>query len=318
MDPFHICSIKTFLNDWKEIEANSGYSLYDQKSLIEGMRAAQSSQSFSQSQTPMQLDIDLNPELEELEKFFKTHDSETLSEADAPPLLALLKSLLASPDTKLQQILEQTFGSSVSSDEALAFFITQLLKFDLSFSQSMIMFSSVFVPRVSSLTEHASRTLDQTLKTVGKRWPVAMVDSFLVPVITQGTTFGAPQGEVVNSLLSDCINSRESHSKLLQATTSVSYSWTEHTILFFQHLLDQKPILAESTVAGLISGLQRNGGNFVKNAKFSTFIFHLTNKHPTLVVPHYFVLKQVLENTESFMTRRALAKLEEVHSDSTS
>ena len=62
-------------------------------------------------------------------------------------------------------------------------------------------------------------------------------------------------------------------------------------------------------VDGLIKQFEENVKGFTKNLKFCTLLFQLVSKFPALVAPHVFALQQVLGQTDTFMTRKALAKL---------
>lgn len=63
---------------------------------------------------------------------------------------------------------------------------------------------------------------------------------------------------------------------------------------------------------GLVKQFEGSVKSFAKNLKFCTLLFQLVSKYPALVTPHTFTLQQVLNQTDTFMTKKALAKLNSI------
>jgi hypothetical protein len=94
-----------------------------------------------------------------------------------------------------------------------------------------------------------------------------------------------------------------------------TFQWSELILALFQLLLFDSPKQPTSTqlsadiIGGLVRLLECNVHAFRENAKFCALILSLICAHRSLVVPHKQTLLHVLEKTDTFISKKAKARL---------
>lgn len=90
------------------------------------------------------------------------------------------------------------------------------------------------------------------------------------------------------------------------------WSWNEQLITVVTNFINKLPfVLSPVSMEGLVRQFENavKTGAFEKNLKFCTLIFQVVSKFSSLVTPHVFTLQQVLSHTDTFMTKKAMNKL---------
>jgi hypothetical protein len=215
-------------------------------------------------------------------------------------------------------------------DELFSSFCDIFLTFNLGHLESVSFFSSIFLYYINKLEQPPSRELLGSLVACGKQYPKALKDAFLIPLFTSGLgthfantllTSGSHHTELINSLLAECLLSEIQAAFFLYVLLGVFVTdrelvngplllWTEFTVVAVQNIVNKQAfVMSQGMMDGLVRQLEGTVQGFTKNLKFCTLLFNLISKFRGLVSPHVFTLQKVLQQTETFMTKKALNKL---------
>ncbi len=211
---------------------------------------------------------------------------------------------------------------SKMDDESLSVFFTAFFSLELSASKSLLLVKKIVFPKVHNLQAPCSRILFNMLVNCCKIHPLSIINGLLIPLIT-APHFGNHQAEVVNRLLKDQLSADMLKTFLYNwlcggkdFAESEEAVWNEIVLNILQNFLSNlssKISFDADLATSIIQHLKKYSVNFAQSTKFTNLIFHLINKHPTVVKPHTATLQSILQACDdNFMKNAALSKLEQM------
>eukprot|EP00249_Psilotum_nudum_P022425 c28513_g1_i1 orf=280-1767(-) len=249
--------------------------------------------------------------LEELPSFGTVEDMNIFQTApDITPLLNVIKPWEMDDGTTL-------------------FLIENLLKKQEGYLWSTKIISYVLLPKLISLEQLASRILVTAIFQASEVHPRAVVDALLLPLILCKPVPNSAQCEVINRVVKECLspdhtlslcqkaflqNKRQKLHFAIPPPCDEDYllrtlAWSEPVLTLVQNLFSKIISLDEETLGEVLDALQEIACEFAVSLKFSNLLLTLITKHGQSLVHYKFLLKRVVEKTNTFMTRSALAKL---------
>ena len=186
-----------------------------------------------------------------------------------------------------------------------------LLTDTLSFQRTTSFFNLVVLPRVKKLEHSASRILFALMVELAERYPQALVDCVLYPLLAE-PNHGPPHFEITNRITKQCLAKKPDI--LLAFTERILREglvhWSDYIISLLSTILCLKLSISDELVSLLVSQLEQNVASFASSPKFSSLIFHLVSKYPQMVRFHKTALAEILDNCAGFTAKSAKSKVE--------
>jgi hypothetical protein len=214
----------------------------------------------------------------------------------------------------------------------------------LSFAQSLAACEMAACLIVCPLSHHPSRALLRALTTLARHCaPAAVIDGLLVNIATcQSLSTNQSGGEESVRRQKQQQQQQQNQSKRFESSPDYAYSFPQHdcvkeivlalpeeargqffarlvrqsfqcselTLALLQLLLfDLKLTLSADIIAGVVRLLASNVQLFRENAKFCALILSLVAAHGPLLSPHKQALLSILDKTDTFITKKAKARL---------
>ncbi|KAK1152208.1 Fanconi anemia group E protein-like [Acipenser oxyrinchus oxyrinchus] len=224
-----------------------------------------------------------------------SEDLQVLNECD-PAQVALLCSVL-----RLSEVPEQVLPQ----------FCTVLLALspDLSCSTAAELARSLFLSKVLSLTEPASRFLMTAVTSFCSRYPRPSCCSLIGPIL-QAQFAGSVQMELVCRLIEDCLDPEH---YMLVFGQVLSVPWSEEVLSVIHTLLDRKVALSPDQFEQFIDRLSQQAAHFSKSMKFAKLVLAVLTKHQSSVtVTHKNTLACSLALNETFLKKCLQAALKRI------
>ncbi|KAK9149473.1 hypothetical protein Scep_008230 [Stephania cephalantha] len=186
---------------------------------------------------------------------------------------------------------------------------------------------SVFLPKLLVLGEPASRVLITAIIGFCKLHQKAAVDAVLLPLVFRRDGINTPTCDLVTRVIKECLHSAHVSSycqRLLcggheargivclpchQCLLSNELVWTEPLFTLFQNILSFNVRFTQDSVDHLVSAIQQSVGRFSKSLKFCNFLLCFVSKSDQPLRHHKFLLTELAEQTDTFVTKSILSKL---------
>ncbi|MGH0177624.1 UNVERIFIED_CONTAM: hypothetical protein FKN15_075985 [Acipenser sinensis] len=224
-----------------------------------------------------------------------SEDLQVLNECD-PAQVELLCSVL-----RLSEVPEQVLPQ----------FCTVLLALspDLSCSTAAELARSLFLSKVLSLTEPASRFLMTAVTSFCSRYPRPSCCSLIGPIL-QARFAGSVQMELVCRLIEDCLDPEH---YVLVFGQVLCVPWREEVLSVIHTLLDRKVALSPDQFEQFIDRLSQQAAHFSKSMKFAKLVLAVLTKHQSSVtVTHKNTLACALALNETFLKKCLQAALKRI------
>lgn len=186
---------------------------------------------------------------------------------------------------------------------------------------------SIVLPKFLILEEPASRTLVTAVIEYCKLHQRAAVYGLLFPLLLPKEGINNHICDVVTRIIRECLHPAHVSAfcqKLLcggenkrrfislpshQCLISDELVWTEFLFVLFQNILNQNIHLTQDSVDRLVDCIRGFTERFCKSLKFGNFLLCLVNKCAPLLKSHKLSLIEVVECTDTLVTKSILSKL---------
>nr|XP_033774309.1 Fanconi anemia group E protein isoform X2 [Geotrypetes seraphini] len=217
-----------------------------------------------------------------------------------------LKELLQT-ETDLMELCSLLQFSELS-EQAVLHFCTRLqaLTPDLSFSSAKILTTSLFLKRVLSLTEPASRLLISALTLFCSKYAGSICCGLINPVL-QAPERGFLQLELLCRMIEECL---EPDHLVLVFRQVLEVPWSEQDISVLHTLLGKKVMLSPDLFDLLIRHLCQRAPEFVKSVKFAKLMLTVLTKYQSCITTaHWTSLASTLTLNDTFLKKSLQAAL---------
>ncbi|XP_041083802.1 Fanconi anemia group E protein [Polyodon spathula] len=219
--------------------------------------------------------------------------------------------LLNECDPAQVELLCRVLRLSEVPEQVLPQFCTVLLALspDLSCSTAAELARSLFLNKVLSLTEPASRFLTTAVTSFCSRYPRPSCCALIGPVL-QARFAGSVQMELVCRLIEDCLDPEH---YVLVFEQVLSVPWSEEVLSVIHSLLDRKVALSQDQFEQFIDRLSQEAAHFSKSMKFAKMVLALLTKHQSSVTgTHKNTLACSLALNETFLKKCLQAALRRI------
>lgn len=211
----------------------------------------------------------------------------------------------------------EAVGFSELADEAMLCACVAASKPDVSGRAAAAFVAAVLQPRLTSLSEQASRSLFSALLALQPTHAKVLLDELIMPTLWHtGGALSAGQAEVLTRLLKELPEAlllRALHA-FLDGHQGEPQAWSESQVALLQALLARKPPLDAPATAELLVQCDANVDALRKSLKFANLVSTIVRMHAAAVRPHLSSVRRVAERLDTFMRKsilQALQKLED-------
>ncbi|XP_028652861.1 Fanconi anemia group E protein [Erpetoichthys calabaricus] len=208
-------------------------------------------------------------------------------------------------------VLCKALGLPDVPEQVLPQFCSQLLAIatDLSYGSATVLVRSLFLNKVLTLTEPASRFLMVALTMFCSHYPRPTCCSLISPVL-QADNKGTNQMEIVCKLIMEYL---EPEYNILVFEQVLTITWNEEVLSVVHSLLDRKVEPSSSLLDQIINKFGQEASGFSKSMKFAKMLLtFLTKYHSKVTVAHKNTLSHVLMLNETFLKKSLLAALKRI------
>ncbi|KAJ8257828.1 hypothetical protein GJAV_G00190160 [Gymnothorax javanicus] len=242
--------------------------------------------------------------------------------ASIPQIKELLETEWDQGSTSVLQVLNECDPSQVEllcdavslsevPEQNLPQFITSLLALspDLSFSTATTLIKKLFLGKVCSLSEPASRCLVTAVTSLCSRYPRSTCSALIGPVLEAGET-GSAQAELLCRLVEDCL---EPHYQILVLEKVLAVSWSEGLLSIIHTMLDHQLELSEEMFSHLIARLSQQAPQFAASMKFAKMVLTVITKYQSHVnTTQKHSLACCVEVNQTFLKKSLQAALKRI------
>ncbi|KAL1020744.1 hypothetical protein UPYG_G00004100 [Umbra pygmaea] len=180
---------------------------------------------------------------------------------------------------------------------------------DLSHSTALTLINKLFLKKVMSLSEPASRCLVTAVMLLCSRYPRPTCQALIGPVLEEGQP-GSAQIELLNRLIEDCLDPPY---RLLVFQITLKGVWSEGLLSVIHALLDNKLELNEELFTLLIEQLCSQAPGFIKSMKFAKMMLTVLTKYDVhLNTTHQRALSHCLTSNQTFLKKSLQAALKRI------
>ncbi|MBN3303372.1 FANCE protein, partial [Amia calva] len=229
------------------------------------------------------------------------------AESSSPPVLQVLNEC---DPAEVEQLCEALCLPEVP-EQALPPFCTSLLEVspDLSYSTAATLVRSLFLSKILSLLEAASRFLVTAVTSFCRRYPRPSCCALIGPVL-QVEQAGSAQMELLCRLVEDCL---EPQYRLLVFGQTLAVPWSEGVLSVIHALLDTKMELSEEMFDQFTVRLSQQAPLFSKSMKFAKMLLAILTKYQShITVAHKNTLSCCLALNETFLKKSLQVALKRV------
>ncbi|KAG9455729.1 hypothetical protein H6P81_000237 [Aristolochia fimbriata] len=214
-----------------------------------------------------------------------------------------------------------------AEDEIISVLLTHLVDGTEEFPWSAHVLASSVLPKFLILQSPAPRILSTATINYCKSHQRAAVDGFLLPLVLRKEGLNSAICDIIARIIKECLhpahvsafcqrllcNKKEVERFLClpchRSLISDELVWTEALFTLFQSILNQNIYLTQDSVDRIAYVLDEMADKFSKSLKFSNFLLSLVRKCGPSIYSHKFLLKNVAERTDTFITKSVLSKL---------
>ncbi|KAG7472543.1 hypothetical protein MATL_G00109770 [Megalops atlanticus] len=196
-------------------------------------------------------------------------------------------------------------------EQILPQFCTSLLDVspDLSYSTAANIIGTLFLQKILSLSEPASRCLVTATTSLCSRYPRAMCSSLIGPVMEAGH-IDSVRAELLCKLIEACL---EPHHQLLVFGQVLAVPWSEDMLSVIHTLLESKLELSEETFSLFITQLSQQAPHFSNSMRFSKMMLTVLTKYQSHVnAAHTHALSSCLAQNHTFLKKSLQAALKRI------
>ncbi|XP_015195334.2 Fanconi anemia group E protein [Lepisosteus oculatus] len=196
-------------------------------------------------------------------------------------------------------------------EQVLPQFCTRLLELspDLSYSTAATLARHLFLSRILSLSEPASRFLVTAVTSFCSRYPRPSCCALIGPLL-QAEQAGSAQMELLCRLLEDSL---EQQYQVLVFEQTLTVPWSEDVLLVIHALLETKMELSGEMFDRFIEKLNQQAALFSKSMKFAKMMLAFLTKYQSHVaVTHKSTLAHCLALNETFLKKSLQAALKRI------
>ncbi|XP_035238751.1 Fanconi anemia group E protein isoform X2 [Anguilla anguilla] len=242
--------------------------------------------------------------------------------ASVPRIKELLETEWDQGSSSVLQVLNECDPSQVEllcealclsevPEQTLPQFITSLLGLspDLSFSTAATLIRSLFLGKVHSLSEPASRCLVTAMTSLCSRYPRSTCFTLIGPVLEAGQS-GSAQAELLCRLIEDCL---EPHYQILVFERALAVAWSEGVLSVIHTLLDSQLELSADTFSLFTTRLSQQAPQFTTSMKFAKMVLTVLTKYQSHVnATHKHSLACSLDLNQTFLKKSLQAALKRI------
>ncbi|XP_072886443.1 Fanconi anemia group E protein isoform X1 [Hemitrygon akajei] len=183
------------------------------------------------------------------------------------------------------------------------------LSSDLSYSNATVLARTLFLKRVLSLTEPASRFLTAAITLFCKKYPRPTCTAVIGPLL-QTSDIGNVQVELICRLTEDCL---EPDHLIVTFRHILLVTWSEEVLSVVHMLLERKVELTSEVFEQFIEKLSQQAERFKKSVKYAKVILAALTKYPSsITIAHKNTLSHVLALHTTFLKKSMQAALKHV------
>ncbi|XP_030077541.1 Fanconi anemia group E protein isoform X2 [Microcaecilia unicolor] len=218
-----------------------------------------------------------------------------------------ISDVVAPPELQVLNECEPAQLSELSEQSVLHFCTRlQTLTPDLSFSSARILTTSLFLHRVLSLTEPASRLLISTLTLFCSKYAGSICCGLINPIL-QSPERGSLQLELLCRMIEECL---EPEHLVLVFRQVLEVPWSEQDISVLHALLGKKVVLSPDHFDLLIRHLCQRAPEFTKSVKFAKLMLTVLTKYQSCITTaHWSPLASALTLNDTFLRKSLQATL---------
>ncbi|XP_051890873.1 Fanconi anemia group E protein isoform X2 [Pristis pectinata] len=184
------------------------------------------------------------------------------------------------------------------------------LSSDLSYSNATVLARTLFLTRVLSLTEPASRFLTAAITLFCKKYPRPICIAMIGPLL-QTPDIGNVQVELICRLMEDCL---EPDHLTVTFRHILSVTWSEEILSVVHILLERKVELTSELFEQFIQKLSQQAGRFNNSVKYAKMVLAMLTKYPTYItLVHKNMLSHVLAIHTTFLKKSMQAALKHIN-----
>ncbi|XP_036388668.1 Fanconi anemia group E protein [Megalops cyprinoides] len=196
-------------------------------------------------------------------------------------------------------------------EQILPQFCTSLLEVspDLSYSTAANIIGTLFLKKILSLSEPASRCLVTATTSLCSRYPRATCSSLIGPVL-EARHIDNVRAELLCKLIEACL---EPHHQILVFGQVLAVPWSEDMLSVIHTLLESKLELSEETFSLFITQLSQQAPHFSSSMRFSKMMLTVLTKYQSHVnAAHTHALSSCLAQNHTFLKKSLQAALKRI------
>ncbi|XP_069797712.1 Fanconi anemia group E protein [Narcine bancroftii] len=184
------------------------------------------------------------------------------------------------------------------------------LSSDLSCSNAIVLAQNLFLTRVLSLTEPASRFLTAAITLFCKKYPRPTCSALVGPLL-QSPDIGNVQVELICRITEDCLE--PDHLAMIFRHV-LTIRWSEEILSVAHILLERKVELTSELFELFIQKLSQQAGRFNNSVKYAKMVLATLTKYPTYITRvHKKSLSHVLTLQTTFLKKSIQAALKHIN-----
>ncbi|XP_048468219.1 Fanconi anemia group E protein [Rhincodon typus] len=183
------------------------------------------------------------------------------------------------------------------------------LSSDLSYSNAAVLARNLFLTRILSLTEPASRFLMAAITSFCKKYARPSCTALIGPIL-QNPDIGGIQVELICRLAEDCL--KPEHLTMIFGHI-LSITWSEDLLSVVHTLLERKVEITPELFEQFVQKLSQHAGNFSKSMKYAKVVLAALTKYQNYVTSvHKNLLSCALDLHKTFLKKSMQAALKHI------
>ncbi|XP_067863471.1 Fanconi anemia group E protein [Heptranchias perlo] len=184
------------------------------------------------------------------------------------------------------------------------------LSSDLSYSNATVLARNLFLSRVLSLTEPASRFLTVAITSFCKKYARPSCNALIGPLL-QTPDLGNVQVELICRLTEDCLEPEHLTAIFGQV---MSITWSEEILSVVHTLLERKVELTSELFEQFVQKLSQQAGRFNASTKYAKMVLATLTKYQIYITPaHKNTLSCALVRHTTFLRKSMQAALKHIN-----
>ncbi|XP_067913202.1 Fanconi anemia group E protein isoform X2 [Heterodontus francisci] len=183
------------------------------------------------------------------------------------------------------------------------------LSSDLSYRNATVLARNLFLTRVLSLTEPASRFLTAAITSFCKKYARPSCSALIGPLL-QTPDIGNIQVELICRLTEDCL---EPEHLTVTFGHVLSITWSEEILSVVHTLLERKVEVTPELFDQFVQKLSQHAGRFNKSMKYAKVVLAMLTKYQIYITPaHKNIVSSALALHTTFLKKSMQAALKHI------